>query len=105
MNSAPGGEEQRGFNLVARVRALQPEFTWTCAGRNWPQGQVAARDCAGGNAGNNDEGLDRLKACPSSADVVLLPMQGGVGLDNDVLVRGLLELVDEHGFAGLQSFS
>src|SRR5213082_2626141 len=37
-------------------------------------------------------------------DVVLLPMKGGVGLDNDVLVRGLLEFVDEHGLAGLQGF-
>src|SRR5205823_14610625 len=36
-------------------------------------------------------------------DVVLLPMEGGVGLDDDVLVRGLLEFVDEHGLAGLQS--
>src|SRR5205823_4035714 len=36
-------------------------------------------------------------------DVVLLPVQRGVGLDDDVLVRGLLEFVDEHGLAGLQS--
>jgi len=46
MNSAPGGEEQRGFNLVAQVEVLQPEFTLTCAGRNWPQGQVKARGIA-----------------------------------------------------------
>src|SRR5258707_2055759 len=38
------------------------------------------------------------------ADVVLLPMQRGVGLEDDVLVRGLLELVDQHGFTRLQSF-
>ncbi len=31
-------------------------------------------------------------------------MQGGVGLDDDVLMRGLLEFVDEHGLAGLKSF-
>ena len=39
-----------------------------------------------------------------SVDVVLLPMEGGVGLDDDVLVRGLLEFVDEHGLTGLQGF-
>src|SRR5882757_813074 len=39
-----------------------------------------------------------------SVDVVLLPVQRGVGLDDDVLMRGLLEFVDEHGLAGLQSF-
>jgi hypothetical protein len=32
-------------------------------------------------------------------DVVLLPVEGGVGLDDDVFVGGLLEFVDEHGFA------
>src|SRR5882757_2403631 len=37
-------------------------------------------------------------------DVVLLPVQGRVRLDDDVLVRGLLEFVDQHGFASLQSF-
>lgn len=37
-------------------------------------------------------------------DVVLLPVKGGVGLDDDVFVRGLLEFVDEHGLAGLESF-
>src|SRR5256885_3658319 len=42
--------------------------------------------------------------CIISVDVVLLPVQGGVGLDDDVLVRGLLEFVDEHGLAGLQGF-
>src|SRR5713226_6574042 len=39
-----------------------------------------------------------------SVDVVLLPMEGGIGLDDDVLVRGLLEFVDEHGLTGLQGF-
>src|SRR5260370_42659749 len=39
-----------------------------------------------------------------SVDVVLLPVERGVGLDDDVLVRGLLEFVDEHGLAGLQGF-
>ena len=38
------------------------------------------------------------------ADVVLLPVQGGVRLNDDVLVRGLLEFVDEHGLARLQCF-
>jgi len=33
-------------------------------------------------------------------DVVLLPMQGGVGLDDDVFVRGLLQFVYEQGLAG-----
>jgi len=28
-------------------------------------------------------------------DVVLLPVERGVGLDDDVLVRGLFELIDE----------
>src|SRR6266478_1560445 len=37
-------------------------------------------------------------------DVVLLPMEGGVGLDDDVFVRVLFEFVDEHGLARLQSF-
>jgi hypothetical protein len=37
-------------------------------------------------------------------DVVLLPMEGGVGLDDHVFVGGLLEFVDEHGFARLQGF-
>src|SRR6266403_5506013 len=37
-------------------------------------------------------------------DVVLLPVKGGVGLDDDVLVRSLLEFVDQHGLAGLQGF-
>src|SRR5438067_428380 len=35
-------------------------------------------------------------------DVVLLPVEGGVGLDNDVFVRVLLEFVDEYGLAGLE---
>src|SRR6266480_3462141 len=39
-----------------------------------------------------------------SIDVVLLPVQGGVGLDDHVLMRGLLEFVDEHGLTGLQGF-
>src|SRR6267154_2256364 len=39
-----------------------------------------------------------------SVYVVLLPVQRGVGLDDDVFVRGLLEFVDEHGLAGLQGF-
>jgi hypothetical protein len=33
-------------------------------------------------------------------DVVLLPVEGGVGLDDDVLVRGLLQFVHEQGLAG-----
>jgi hypothetical protein len=39
---------------------------------------------------------DQAKAL---VDVVLLPVEGGVGLDDDVFVGGLLEFVDEHGFA------
>src|SRR5579859_5715408 len=35
-------------------------------------------------------------------DVVLLPVEGGVGLNDDVLVRVLLELVNQHGFARLE---
>jgi hypothetical protein len=31
-------------------------------------------------------------------------VQGGVGLDDDVFVGGLLEFVDEHGLAGFQRF-
>src|SRR5260370_39030931 len=42
---------------------------------------------------------------PRSVDVVLLPMEGSVGLDDDVFVRALLDLVDEHGFAGLERFA
>jgi hypothetical protein len=38
--------------------------------------------------------------CYLLIDVVLLPMEGGVGLDDYVFVRGLLEFVDEHGLAG-----
>src|SRR5207244_13406574 len=37
-------------------------------------------------------------------DVVLLPVEGGVGLDDDVFVRVLLAVVDEHGRAGLERF-
>ena len=39
-----------------------------------------------------------------SVNVVLLPVQGSVGLDDYVFVGGLLEFVDEHGLAGLQGF-
>src|SRR6266481_5455377 len=45
-----------------------------------------------------------VSAKPRSVDVVLLPVEGGVGLDDDVFVRGLLEFVNEHGLAGLQGF-
>src|SRR6267378_2770087 len=38
------------------------------------------------------------------ADVVLLPVQGRVRLDDDVFVRGLLEFVYQHGFASLERF-
>src|SRR6266851_1467205 len=38
----------------------------------------------------------------NSVDVVLLPVEGGVGLDDDVFVGVLLEFVDEHGLAGLE---
>lgn len=37
----------------------------------------------------------------SLVDVVLLPVQCGVGLDDYVFVGGLLQFIDEHGFAGL----
>ena len=39
-----------------------------------------------------------------SVDVVLLPVKGGVGLDDDVFVGGLLEFVHEHGLASFQGF-
>jgi hypothetical protein len=35
-----------------------------------------------------------------SVDVVLLPVEGGVGLDDDVFVRVLFEFVHQHGLAG-----
>src|SRR5215510_3969614 len=35
-------------------------------------------------------------------DVVLLPVQGGVGLDDDALARGLLELLDQGRLARLE---
>src|SRR5260370_41822671 len=38
----------------------------------------------------------------NSGDVVLLPVEGGVGLDDDVFVGVLLQFVDEHGVAGLE---
>src|SRR6266446_7263269 len=38
----------------------------------------------------------------NSVDVVLLPVEGGVGLDDDVFVGVLLEFVDEHGLASLE---
>src|SRR5438445_7516682 len=41
----------------------------------------------------------------NSVNVVLLPVQRGVGLNDDVLVCGLLEFVDEHGLASLERFS
>ena len=37
-------------------------------------------------------------------DIVLLPVEGGVGLNDDVFVRVLLEFVDEHGFARFERF-
>src|SRR5437588_11013818 len=37
-------------------------------------------------------------------DVVLLPVEGSIGLDDDVFVRVLLEFVDEHGLAWLERF-
>jgi hypothetical protein len=37
----------------------------------------------------------------SLVDVVLLPVEGGVGLDDDVFVRSLLQFVHEQGLAGL----
>ena len=40
----------------------------------------------------------------SLINVVLLPVKGGVGLDDDVLVRVLLKLVDEDRLARLQGF-
>src|SRR5260370_968886 len=45
-----------------------------------------------------------VSAEPRLVDVVLLPVERGVGLDDDVFVRGLLEFIDEHGLAGLQGF-
>src|ERR1700730_74805 len=45
----------------------------------------------------------QINAFHHSVDVVLLPVQGGVGLDDDVFVGGLLELVNEHGLARLES--
>jgi hypothetical protein len=38
--------------------------------------------------------------CYLLVDVVLLPVEGGIGLDDYVFVRGLLQFVDEHGLAG-----
>src|SRR6266478_1030593 len=38
----------------------------------------------------------------NSVDVVLLPVEGGVGLDDDVFVGVLLEFFDEHGLASLE---
>src|SRR5260370_9323374 len=39
-----------------------------------------------------------------SIDVVLLPVEGGVGLEDNVFGRVFFEFVDEHGLTGLQSF-
>ena len=36
-----------------------------------------------------------------SVNIVLLPVQGGVGLDDDVLMGVLFQFVDEHGLASL----
>ena len=44
---------------------------------------------------------DRQECLSYLIDVVLLPVEGGVGLDDDVFVRVLLEFVDEHGLARL----
>jgi hypothetical protein len=56
----------------------------------------------------NHKGLSFYPVCVpltvrliSSVDVVLLPVEGGVGLDNDVFVGRLFQLVDQHGLAGL----
>src|SRR6267378_3733865 len=77
----------------SKLAAGTGEGTRNCTSRS---DDVPRHEC-GGYAGQA-ECLSYL------ADVVLLPMQRGVGLDNDVLVRGLLELVDQHGFARLQGF-
>jgi hypothetical protein len=37
-----------------------------------------------------------------SVNIVLLPVKRGVGLNDYVLVRGLLELINKHGLAGLE---
>src|SRR5229473_1961193 len=77
----------------SKLAAGTGEGTRNCTSRS---DDVPRHEC-GGYAGQA-ECLSYL------ADVVLLPMQRGVGLDNDVLVRGLLELINQHGFARLQSF-
>src|SRR5260370_31668887 len=41
----------------------------------------------------------------NSVDVVLLPVEGGVGLDDDVFVGVLLEFVRGHGLAGLRALA
>src|SRR5229473_3371145 len=76
----------------SKLAAGTGEGTRNCTRRS----DVPRHEC-GGYAGQA-ECLSYL------ADVVLLPMQRGVGLDDDVLVRGLLELINQHGFACLQSF-
>ena len=38
-------------------------------------------------------------------DIVLLPVQGRVGLNNDALASSLLEFFDQRGFARLEGLS
>ncbi len=45
----------------------------------------------------------KIGNCELLVDVVLLPVEGGVGLDDDVFVRGLFELVHQHGLARFKS--
>src|SRR4051812_4108013 len=40
----------------------------------------------------------------ASVNVVLLPMESGVGLNDYVFVGGLFEFINEHGLARLQRF-
>jgi hypothetical protein len=108
---APGGRERRGFTVVARGSGKQRRKGTDLRRPNLTvrTGESTGRqDKTKGHAPNTKEKA-RATECPGFfssvepklVDVVLLPVERGVGLDDDVFVSGLLEFVHEHGLAGL----
>ncbi|SRR5258705_8226237 len=107
LDSAPGWEEQRGFNLGAwgeapqcrsHVELLRSKLAVRTGAAQGIRRAVVSR----AKTETSEEyraGLTLPCTFVRLADVVLLPVQCGVGLDDNVFVRGLFEFVDQHGFA------
>src|SRR5712691_862143 len=72
-------------------------------GRTWHEGPShPVMPCVLGPLKTKDATNTVESTIEDLVDVVLLPVEGGVGLDDDVFVGVLLEFVDEHGLAGLE---